>query len=417
MQARSLHYPLIIITASLLPTYLIRFSAFGIPTNILEVLIASAFVLGIVDPSIRRRWMTVAHAFPRTLAILIGLFLLSAVISTIISPHLYTSLGILKGWILFPLLYAFMLYAAASQKLEIRKWKLEITDVVIQALTFSALVVALLGISQIGTLDRVHGPFDVPNSLALFLAPIIVLAVFRLPATPYKLQAVAIMSIALIATQSVMGVFSVIVALTVGVVVFKSTSKRVFLLALLALVVISGFVLREKLTYLTAPQSSAAARLQLWDISWELIKEQPLLGIGLGTFEPAYQEKLHGRFTHYNLQPETYNRRIPLPEFVFRDPHNWILSLWLNMGILGLIAFAGIHFLVFRWVVISARNQKTENRNQVQIAAAFALLTLLIFGLTDTIYWKNDLSVLHWVLIALLAKANHSHSNIRCWNV
>jgi len=130
--------------------------------------------------------------------------------------------------------------------------------------------------------------------------------------------------------------------------------------------------------------ASLAVRQQLWSVGRQLIAEHPIFGVGLGQFEPQYQRVLHERFSQFNsglLSPE------PIPEFVFRDPHNWIIAFWLNAGLLGLVAFIGVH-IVAVW--------RSKERGVV-----LALVLLLLFGLVDTIYWKNDLATLHWVLISL----------------
>ena len=200
------------------------------------------------------------------------------------------------------------------------------------------------------------------------------------------------MFLALLATQSAAGIASVLVVASFAlprrirfglpIIVGLWAASCVFLL-------ISG-----RLSYLASPvisgePNSISVRLQLWDIAWDLAQAHPVLGIGLGTFEPAYQNKLHERFAAGSLPSQAYSPPTPLAEFVYRDPHNWILSFWLNMGIIGLISFTFLHVWILRpWL-------------HIHYSAPFAALAvLLLFGLVDTIYWKNDLSALHWVLLA-----------------
>jgi O-antigen ligase len=168
-----------------------------------------------------------------------------------------------------------------------------------------------------------------------------------------------------------------------------------------------------RLSYLFQPwlhhgsYNSLSVRLQLWDVSLELIKEHPLFGVGLGTFEPAYQQKLHTRFKQYeNCSQANTNCIKPLPEFVFRDPHNWPLSFWLNTGLLGLASFTLINFLVIGSAATQLRLASKETGQKLITASMLALVALLLFGLTDTIYWKNDLSALHWIIVALLVSEN-----------
>ncbi len=402
----------------------------GIPTTLLEAAVWAVALSGFFQAKIRRSWINTAKAIPKPILFLVGLFFLSAVISTVISPHLETSLGILKGWIVTPLVYAFLVYAALTtssasprvgfsfSRRSTSPYEGEVSahtegevlkHWIITALVLSGLVVALLGLSQLGQLDRVQGPYDVPNSLALYLAPIIVLA-WRAYSIFGRLAA-AVMFLALLFTESLAGVVSVLIAVGAGLFILQrnplsppyqgekqtsSLDKGRMGGVLILVGVVATFLLVPKIHYLQQPGSSAQVRLQLWSISWDLIRERPLLGVGLGTFEPAYQAKLHERFTEYESAP--------LPEFVFRDPHNWLLSFWLNTGLLGLASFVTIHAYIFFKTFLPLT--KGEWLPAAAVGVSTALLALLLLGLADTIYWKNDLATLHWLFIALLISAS-----------
>lgn len=392
------YYHLVLAVVALIPTYLIRFSINGIPTNIFEIGVLFAFVVGVSRSDIRRTWVVKCKELPRSLILLTLLFLIAVGISTCISPHVLTSLGILKGWVVVPLLLGWIAYASSSEE----KQKMDVLD----ALIVSGVVVALLGISQLGVLNRIQSIYDVPNSLALFLAPLTVAAAWRSfeqknRKNSYYNFAVLIMGFALVFTKSVMGVMSIIAALIIGYIVFSKQQKvrahSIYIIGIALGIVLMGYILTPKLFYLLEPNSSAAVRLQLWSVSWDLIQERPIAGIGLGVFEPLYQQKLHERYISYERgelsQP-------PLPEFVFRDPHNWILSFWLNTGILGILSFTSIHVCVLGAGRIIRNKQTLHSASYI-----LALVALLIFGLADTMYWKNDLAAVHWILLGGILSA------------
>src|SRR5687768_9767175 len=163
----TVHYQLIQIIPALLPTYLLRFPIGPLPTNALECLVAAATLSGLFSRPVRQRWLQGSRQLPRPIIIFTLLFLVSALISTIISPHLLTSLGILKSWIIVPLLYAFLV---ASAPLPPRRY--------LRSLLTGALMVALYSFSALGTTTRLQAFYDTPNSLALFLAPLTTLAFF-----------------------------------------------------------------------------------------------------------------------------------------------------------------------------------------------------------------------------------------------
>src|SRR3989344_6515145 len=318
----------------------------------------------------RQAWKTLN---PRV-KIVVMLFILAATISTGISPELRVSLGILKGWIVMPMLLGFLVYAAKISEANPKQRYLPlirgiegVSDTLLYALVTSSTVVSLLALLRGPVEGRLVGIYDTPNSLALYVSPILAATIWASvypPAAPRKaLGGVGIRGItaktkmmlvtgliqaaALLGSESVSGVTACIISLLISAHLFpnKWPLRRWYIAtgtgALLAIIVLTA---SGKIGYLLEPlknpsaHNSATVRLQLWSISLDLIKEHPLGGVGLGQFEPAYQQALHQRFQDYSLRITHYA----------------------------------------------------------------LLITILIFGLTDTIYWKNDIAALYWVVVAML---------------
>lgn len=384
--------------AGLLPTYVIRFSIFGVPTNLFEAGVWLAFLVTICVARTRKKFLGALYQLSVTYKVGILVFILSAIISTLYSPILYSSLGILKGWVITPLLFGLLGYA--STKNDSSSYKR-----IIHFLIYSGLVVALLGISEIDGFMRIKSIYDVPNSLALFLVPIFILSLWIGIQTKnrwYQIVSV-VLFIAIVATQSFGAMISIIG--TVGMVFllsYGSMKSKSWALSI-AIIILCGagmfFVFSGRIEYLVSPLTdpntgnSATVRMQLWDVGLRLIQKHPITGVGLGQFEPEYQAELHRLFEEQENggSPTSYQLQ---PEYVFRDPHNWILSFWLNMGLLGLISFCYLNGLS---VIASIQKESIEKR-----AIASALISIFLFGLFDTIYWKNDLSAIWWLLILLV---------------
>jgi len=383
---------------------------FDLPTNFLESSVLVVFLVTLFQAKNRLLWKNAWSIIPKSVVFLVALFVITSIVSTYISPHPTTSLGILKGWIITPIIFSWLVFSFAIDNTN------NFINHAIRSLILSGLIVSLIGIAQIGRLDRITSVYDVPNSLALFITPLIVLSLWLAvhQQNPiFNTLATLVMLIALLATQSASGIFTVIITLLIAALIFplrhtnfnQRLNTRKIITILFGITIISTLILTStgRLNYLTKPllneqsYNSISVRRQLWSISWELIKENPILGTGLGTFEPAYQNKLHQRFIAYqDLTTNNYKLEKPLPEFVFRDPHNWILSFWLNTGLLGLFSFTALNILIL---------VKTTKHHKHTLVTSYGLLvtiiSLLLFGLTDTIYWKNDLSTLYWLLIAL----------------
>ncbi len=129
----------------------------------------------------------------------------------------------------------------------------------------------------------------------------------------------------------------------------------------------------------------------------KLLAGSPLLGIGLADFKPDY-------LAFINQLPAD---RQPIEREVLR-PHNVYLEFWLETSILGLIAFLWLILIFFH---DTRRLYATNPRYSLVIPTAAAMTAILLHGLVDTPYFKNDLSLLFWVLIifnAIYAKSSNN---------
>jgi O-antigen ligase len=400
------YHAAVVCLAALLPAYLIRFTIAGIPTNALETAIVVTALVGVARREIRQDWLRAWRQLPWSVLGGTMLIILGAAVGTLVSPHPWTSLGVLKGWILAPLVMGWIVFIIGEDARTRRR--------VQTSLLASAVIMAVVGLSGAADSSRVQGVYDVPNSLALFLAPLAVLAWWE----RRSIVAVVLTS-AILATQSAAAIVAIAVPLAIGAVLWpRSAGKRTRgALAVLVIAAAVYLTVTGRLVYLVGWQTedtpnSIAVRRQLWSVSWELIKERPLVGVGLGTFEPAYQKKLHERFASYQASGQVDQLPRPIAEFVFRDPHSWPLSFWLNSGLVGLIGFIGLHVAVLQTVLWRA----PRGIPRAAQALLLSILALLVFGLVDTIFWKNDLAALQLILLALLlnqGRANRIQNDVR----
>jgi O-antigen ligase len=81
-----------------------------------------------------------------------------------------------------------------------------------------------------------------------------------------------------------------------------------------------------------AEYSSMGARVVIWQTSVAIAGERPLLGVGLGGFARAYEERI--RLTH----------REGWQSLPVADPHNQFLFVWAEAGVAGLAGFLAFLF-------------------------------------------------------------------------
>lgn len=378
----------VLLTIVVIPAYLLRLTIFGIPTNYFELSVLALGGVGLGQAAIRAQWLAQWHIIPRPVVILSIVFLFANGIAVAVSGETQVSLGILKSWIIVPFLFAALTVATCTTRAQQRR--------ILPTLLLSGVFIALICLLYFSWGVRLSGIYDVPNSLALWLAPLFVAAVWLVPRSWGYAIATLILGIALLATQSIGAIMASVAALGIGALRWRQADNRRKWLLFLGILILGSalyFSASGRLTYLLQPwqqgaPNSVSVRLQLWSIGLELIRDHPLAGIGLGQFEPAYQKKLHERFAAATK---------PLPEFVFRDPHNWLLSFWLNTGLVGFISFVGLQSYVLY------RSFRFSEDTFLQ-ASVLALTTLLIFGLVDTIFWKNDLAAVHVLLILIIIR-------------
>ena len=123
--------------------------------------------------------------------------------------------------------------------------------------------------------------------------------------------------------------------------------------------------------------SSIGGRAQLFGATANIILPHPIFGIGLGGF--SYQFR--------GSTPEIY-------------PHDVWLTFWVEMGILGVIAFAWILFGL-QWRGWRAWRFTDGLYRPVLWGVLGALVLWTVHGLVDSPYWKNDMSAEFWLLAAV----------------
>ncbi len=364
----------------LLPTYQIRFTLLGFPTTLLELFI----IIFLAAVAAERPSLAPLKKLGK-INWAAGLFVLAAVIGTIVSPEKTKALGELKSFFIEPLLlfYAMVLIFSEAENLKLS----------LQSLFISSGLISLFGFVQYFTLsglpirfwgtglepERITSVFDYPNALALFLGPlfglfaILIYKKYRLFHHEWiEILGLLLMAAALFLTFSRGAWIAVLLAL--GLFLFREHRRvgfGILLIILLGLLTIAP--IRNRLVS-GLSDASGNAHWQLVQAGIQKVQLEPLLGNGLYGFRTTLKQ--------LNFQGEILNY-----------PHNIFLNFWLETGLLGLIALA---------LIISATAGRQKKHPTVQgLGAGIFLLIIILHGLVDVPYFKNDLSILFWFAISL----------------
>ncbi len=395
--------PLLFIIAFLsAPLYVWRFELLGQPMNALMVVLGVVILFGIVHISYRRWWpefFSGVKLINRWLLGSLGLLALASVIALFVggvdSPKLaqWLVLYVQPILVFFLLQFYFKKYPTLRHTLSLA----------IYILLGAAGVVALLQFFALWSLPmdwwgnsnepkRAISFFAHPNAFSLFVTPLLAWllpdAVRRL-GLAFKKFAGADTLLVLLWLVGAAGMFLSLsrgawLGFFAACVLFAllSANKKIILGLVVIGVVVAGLVavtpnLRYRVLLPFYGEKSAVARLSLWNTAGRMIADSPVLGKGI-----------HG----FNYNWDKYNQDRNLEHYNF--PHNIFLNFWVDSGLLGLIAMVSI--LVFGlWQGI------TRRRNQYHLALALFMAALVVHGLIDIPYLKNDLALVFWMIMAI----------------
>ncbi len=404
------------------PAYLLNFKIAGIPFTVIECLIYvtfSALVIHLILNKFFIQW----SIFCDKIWLPIALVLFASIISALIVPKemflidgktLFESqkiaFGILKGWIVAPLLMFSLFAFFLREEKDFRQ--------LLNFYTLSCMPLALWALYQVITRHyitddaRASGPFISANYLALYLTPAVFYTFTRLKDFAFDaFMAFIALSLALLFTKS----YAAIMAVIIAVICYLSLRYRLFSrkrlyfgiiafsLAVILIVIFLDPVKWQTFTVITE-RTSSAVRLEVYQIAMRLIAEHPFLGLGLGQFPVFYQLEAPRILGH---APYEWN---------MLHPHNLFLAFWLNLGLIGLAAFLWIIVLCIRkiWPLVKTFHKHTlDSFVQIKVIAFFMLFIIIFHGFFDTPFFKNDLALLFWLIVAIVLLPLSSRSNAK----
>ncbi len=367
-----------------LPSYLLRTDILGVPTTLLELFVL--VFLGIW--AFRHRSNLRALLPEKQLLYPLLLLLTAALISTAIAPDTLGAIGVLKAYYLEPIAL-FLVF-----RYELGRSTVEASDL-FKALGASALVLSLVAIVQFLTGAGIPIPWDIerrvtsvfayPNALGLFLGPIVIISFLskrrskRFTHQWWLWVSVATLStIAIALAQSEAALVAIVATLSIAGLLHKGS--RPWTTGIVGLLVLATLLSPWRTTIidkLTLQDYSGGVRLSQWSETVNLLQDRWLLGAGLSGYQQAIEP--YHEATHLEI---------------FQYPHNILLNIWVELGLLGVIAIA---WLIWVILGVSAHPKRLTSAT----IATWALIEMLIHGLVDVPFFKNDLAVLTWLLLAI----------------
>ncbi|HLD19915.1 MAG TPA: O-antigen ligase family protein [Patescibacteria group bacterium] len=394
--------------------FLIRFEVIGIPSTVLEFGIYG-FVIGRIGAGLwYHRQESFAHIIAqwgRRVWQMWKLYLPALMIWLI--PTLIAGLyggprgmGIIKAWFFDPIILILAIGSLIFYYPVERIRKSIVMGMLVSAIIMS--VYGLFGGGQNGVVSgRLASYFETPNYVALYLVPILFLGCAFVwehrKRVFYPRRFVVywiILMLVFIRTLQLTDSYGGFVALAVAALMFIVCMpvRWMWKVGVLGLCVI-GIVTALQFGAVSFSGhynnffkvDSISMRKELWQGALYLIEHdsrQPLTGIGLGQFQYSFWQL-------YYTAPDLFT--LPYYLLDFHLPH----SLYLTMAVeAGRSALFGFLLFVVMWLVKVM--QAFARTKDIYVLAAFcAMIAILVHGLVDTPYFKNDLSVLFWMIVIL----------------
>ncbi|OGH92213.1 MAG: hypothetical protein A2479_02100 [Candidatus Magasanikbacteria bacterium RIFOXYC2_FULL_39_8] len=358
----------------------------------------------------------------KSLFIASTVFLLGATIAVFSSLHIKEAAGEWKAFYVEPFLLFLILITTAKNKLNKNISISQCLNVnnILFALILCGLATSILAIYQHSTgwmvpyafwqnrnTFRVTGWYGYPNAVALFVTPLVPFTLYFAVQFFYKIKGVESIKykvkkytytlffllstfsfiFAILYAKSTGGLIGLAAGIGILLLVYKKTRWPTLIIGLVGFVSLvslpgSNPIKQEVL----AQDRSGQIRIAMWGEALALLSDRPILGAGLQSYVD--------RIVPYHTQVNGENIEI------FHLQHNLFISLWVNIGVIGLFGFvwilvsiSGIQYVIFK------QHKKIPTLNYFLISS---ILIIVVMGLVDTPYMKNDLAILFWGIIGLL---------------
>ncbi|MBC8170949.1 MAG: O-antigen ligase family protein, partial [Anaerolineae bacterium] len=294
---------------------------------------------------------------------------------------------------------------------------------VVDALLCAGLIVCLVGLylyvrgEAVITAEedarRLASIYGSPNNVALFLGRCLpfTLAFTLIPIDRNRRILAGIcfglMLLTVILTQSVGALFIGVPAAVAAVLLVIYRRRALIPMIILIGLAVVGFIIGASLSErfaraLDFTEGTNFARLRVWQSAFNILQDHPITGLGLDQFLYSFR----GQY----ILPDAWQE----PDL--SHPHNFLLDIWIRLGLIGIMLFAAMQ--CFFW------QQNLQNlRRTVHDPLLFALtagiigsmVNLLAHGLIDNSLFVLDLAFVFMLLLALTAAL--SSSNIRSIDV
>ena len=380
------------VAGALAPAYVIRWKVGPLPTTLLEVaILATIAVFGV--ETLQQR-LPIEWRGPLTPPAI--LFIVAGAISVLVSGDHRAALGLYRAYFLEPAAFFLIVGAVASTPRR--------AGLILLGFAAGGAVAAVLNAAVVldairhHVLDLATTPpvviYQTANAVSLYLIPLVAMAATILLHGRGRAErwlsglflAVALPACLLSFSR---GGYLALAAVALGLAISHRWAKLLVPAVVVAALAVSQVpLIRHRIAYElhAVPGNTLDFRLRIWGQTLRMLSHSPVLGIGL-----SYYQQAMGPYWQ------------DLPKVIY--PHNIVLNFWAVTGLLGLAGFFWLAIRAFALGWRGWRRHPAEWR-PYDLGVMLVLVAMLVHGLVDVPFFKNDLSFEFWALLGILWAAH-----------
>lgn len=141
---------------------------------------------------------------------------------------------------------------------------------------------------------------------------------------------------------------------------------------------------------------SNTERILMWQSAWNMFKDHPILGVGLGQYKENYQQKY--------ISPEAKEPQLS-------HAHNNFLQMLAENGIVGFVGFA----IMFGYIVFKNLIEWIKTKNVYALMIIASTVCLILQGFTEYNVGNSAVIKMYWLILGLLVILDKL-SGIKCNN-
>ena len=168
------------------------------------------------------------------------------------------------------------------------------------------------------------------------------------------------------------------------------------ILSFLFILILLGYLGKNKLTLLSN-NDTVQERILLWTNTWQMIKENPITGVGGGNWQLF--------FPKYGLQNFMQTNYLISDGYTtFQRPHNDFLWIWSELGILALLAYISVFVFAIYYGIKNIINETEITKKIISTSFLMVIIGYVIIALVDFPLERSEHQFFILLIIAMVCK-------------